>query len=208
MAVGIAHAVIVVAGALPAPQGLGHGILPFDSTKVVTQCVVQLELISTTGILSELFLESLSTENVLVIISALQGAAVFAQNFNADKCVCSSTVVVDSLCDVALYPLSLLLCHAARLFRCLISVSVIHGSSVLDLVCWRCCHRPHREALCAAGFMKSARQSKLPSLLRQDSSATQQLMALLFRLYHNDSAHGASAHAVQQRQLVVVTLTA
>jgi brefeldin A-inhibited guanine nucleotide-exchange protein len=42
--------------------------------------------------------------------------------------------------------------------------------------------RPLRRALWEAGFMRYAKHNKLPSLLRQETAATQQLLVLLLRL--------------------------
>ena len=98
--------------------------------RVVTQCVVQLELIASVGVLADAHLDSLQFHHVEAILGLLQRSADFARRFNAD--------------------------------------------------------RPLRKALWEAGFMRYARHNKLPSLLRQEASATQQLVILLMRLYSYD----------------------
>lgn len=70
---------------------------------------------------------------------------------------------------------------------------------------WFC--RRLREALWRAGFMKFARRNKLPLLLRQETTAANQLLALLLRLYTNDEAsQGASKPAIERRRMVVSKL--
>lgn len=48
--------------------------------------------------------------------------------------------------------------------------------------------RPLRRALWDAGFMRFARVNKLPSLLRQETTASLQLLRLLLRMYGSSSA--------------------
>jgi hypothetical protein len=67
---------------------VGEGGLPFRSTKVVTQCVVQLELISTVAVLSEVHLGALTKDNIASLVSCLQSSAAFAQAFNANRYLC------------------------------------------------------------------------------------------------------------------------
>ena len=104
--------------------------LPFNSVRVVTQCVVQLELIASVGVLADAHLDSLTLNHVLALLGLLESSADFARRFNAD--------------------------------------------------------RPLRRALWEAGFMRYTRNNKLPSLLRQETSATNQLLILLMRLYDYD----------------------
>jgi hypothetical protein len=107
--------------------------LPFNAQRVVTQCVVQLELIGCAGVLADAHLSSLKISHVDELLSLLQGSAEFARKFNGD--------------------------------------------------------RKLRKALWERGFMRFAKHNKLPSLLRQESTATQQLLILLLRLYkHRDEA--------------------
>jgi Sec7-like guanine-nucleotide exchange factor len=107
--------------------------LPFNAQRVVTQCVVQLELIGCAGVLADAHLSSLKMTHVDELLSLLQGSAEFARKFNGD--------------------------------------------------------RKLRKALWERGFMRFAKHNKLPSLLRQESTATQQLLILLLRLYkHRDEA--------------------
>ena len=60
------------------------GSLPFRSSKVVTQCVVQLELISTVALLAESHLSALTTASITKLVHVLQASAAFAQAFNAN----------------------------------------------------------------------------------------------------------------------------
>jgi Sec7-like guanine-nucleotide exchange factor len=108
-----------------------NGALPFDSVRVVTQCVVQLELISAVGVLAGAHLDSLTKAHVDTLITLLEKSAAFARAFNADRAL--------------------------------------------------------RSALWRAGFMRYARHNKLPSLLRQETAATQQLLVLLMNLYKHDN---------------------
>ena len=100
--------------------------LPFRSTTVVTQCVVQLELISSVGILVEHALPHLNNEQIMRLVESLASSSGFALQFNMD--------------------------------------------------------RELRRALWKAGFMRFARSNKLPSLMRQETSASLQLAKLLFSL--------------------------
>jgi len=118
----------VVPKVVPRPANSG---LPFSSQRVITQCVVQLELIGCVGVLADAHLDSLELEHVDILLALLQNSAEFAGKFNADR----------------------------RL----------------------------RKALWEAGFMRFAKHNKLPSLLRQETSATQQLLILLMRLYNHDA---------------------
>lgn len=63
------------------------GPLPFRSVRVVTQCVVQLELVATVALLCSQYLHALSTDNLRTLLTVLETAATFARTFNADKCV-------------------------------------------------------------------------------------------------------------------------
>lgn len=111
------------------------GGLRFSSVRVVTQCVVQLELISAVGVLADAHLPSLTYGHVEALLGLLQRSADFARRFNGD--------------------------------------------------------RPLRRALWEAGFMRVAKQAnKLPSLLRQEAAATQQLLILLMRLYTVEAQQG------------------
>ena len=112
----------------PAPAApAGPKVLPFNSMRVVTQCVVQLELITSVGVLADAHLDSLTERHVQLLLRLLQDSADFARAFNADRAL--------------------------------------------------------RRALWDAGFMRFARHNKLPSLLRQETAATQQLLILLLRLF-------------------------
>ena len=117
--------VLIAAPKAVAPAGLPA--LPFSALAVVTQCVVQLELIGAVSVLADAHMDSLSLENVETLLGLLQGSADFARRFNGD--------------------------------------------------------RPLRRQLWEAGFMRFAKHAKLPSLLRQESCATQSLLFLLLRLY-------------------------
>ena len=109
-----------------APQAAPAVSLPFKSQSVITQCVVQLELISSVGILVQRHLANLSEPQLTTLVAALRDSAAFAARFNKDR----------------------------------------------DL----------RRALWRAGFMRFNKQNKLPSLMRQETSAYMQLAALLFKL--------------------------
>ena len=130
------------AASVTSPAGTGSSssssssvLLPFSSVRVVTQCVVQLELISAVGVLADAHLPSLTYGHVELLLGLLQRSAAFARRFNGD--------------------------------------------------------RPLRRALWEAGFMRVAKQAnKLPSLLRQEASATQQLLILLMRLYTVEAQKG------------------
>jgi hypothetical protein len=140
------------APAVVAAAAAARPLLPFSSVRVVTQCVVQLELIGCVGVLADAHLDSLELVHVDSLLGLLQGSADFARRFNADR----------------------------RL----------------------------RKALWEAGFMRFAKHNKLPSLLRQETSATQQLLILLMRLYNHDAAVAAAASAAETahkpwRQLAV-----
>lgn len=65
----------------------GETQLPFNSGRVVTQCIVQLELIATVALLTETYLDRLTTENIVSLLTLLEGSAAFARMFNNDKCV-------------------------------------------------------------------------------------------------------------------------
>lgn len=125
----------------------GEPVLPFNSVRVVTQCVVQLELIGSVGVLADAHLDSLELQHVEVLLSLLQASADFAQRFNADRLL--------------------------------------------------------RRALWEAGFMRFAKHNKLPSLLRQETSARQQLLVLLFRLYTHDNAVEGSGAPRPWRALAI-----
>ena len=115
--------------ATPDGEALSHELptqLPFRSTTVVTQCVVQLELVSSVGILVEHALPHLSSDQLMRLVEALSASSSFARQFNMDRTL--------------------------------------------------------RRALWKAGFMRFARSNKLPSLMRQETSAFLQLAKLLFSL--------------------------
>jgi hypothetical protein len=115
-------------------------VASFNAQRVITQCVVQLELITAVGCLADAHLASLHEAHVNTLLELLQGSAAFARKFNAD--------------------------------------------------------RPLRRALWDGGLMRFARANKLPSLLRQETAATQQLLILLLRLYTGSGpAAGAAAAA-------------
>jgi hypothetical protein len=59
--------------------------LPFRSIKVVTECVVQLELIAVVNVLTESYLTVLSNDNLVSIITILENSVEFARKFNADR---------------------------------------------------------------------------------------------------------------------------
>lgn len=59
--------------------------LPFRSVKVVTECVVQLELVAVVRVLSEHYLGCLSVDNVTAIVNTLENSVEFARKFNADR---------------------------------------------------------------------------------------------------------------------------
>lgn len=103
--------------------------LPFNGNAVITQCVVQLELIGAVSVLADAHIESLSLKNVETLLGLLQSSADFARRFNGDRTL--------------------------------------------------------RRALWEAGFMR-VKHAKLPSLLRQETCATQSLLVLLLRLYAFD----------------------
>jgi hypothetical protein len=115
--------------------------LPFSSSKVVTQCVVQLELIGAVGVLCDAQLASLSIHHVESLLSLLQSSASFARRFNADRLL--------------------------------------------------------RRALWEWGFMRFAKHNKLPSLLRQETAATRQLLALALRLYTYDVERATSGSTLR-----------
>jgi hypothetical protein len=83
------HAEAVVSTGAGAPPGhlsaFTDAGLPFRSSKVVTQCVVQLELIATVAVLAEAHLGALSTDNIVALIGVLQDSSAFAQSFNANR---------------------------------------------------------------------------------------------------------------------------
>jgi hypothetical protein len=120
-------------------EGEGAEVIHFNSVRVITQCVVQLELIAAVGVLAGAHLASLRERHVHVLLQLLQGSADFARRFNAD--------------------------------------------------------RPLRRALWESGFMRFARANKLPSLLRQETAATHQLLLLLLRLYSSGAGAGAGPAA-------------
>ena len=66
------------------------GMLPFRSVRVVTQCVVQLELVNTVAQICDRYLDRLSLENLRTLLSLLETSSSFARKFNADKCVMRS----------------------------------------------------------------------------------------------------------------------
>lgn len=76
------------------------------------------------------------------------------------------------------------------------------------ILLWRWCgdFRALREELWEAGFMRFARHKKLPSLLRQETCATQQLLTMLFGLYRHRCAQGASRGAVDRRTVAITRL--
>eukprot|EP01138_Halocafeteria_seosinensis_P008060 gb/GECG01008236.1/.p1 GENE.gb/GECG01008236.1/~~gb/GECG01008236.1/.p1 ORF type:complete len:1924 (+),score=268.60 gb/GECG01008236.1/:1-5772(+) len=124
-----------------------HASLPFNSQRVITQCVVQLELISSVGLLAESHLKGLGIDQLEVLLGLLEKSSEFARQFNADR----------------------------------------------DL----------RQALWRAGFMRFARQNnKLPSLLRQETSSTSQLLNLLLRLLRTQPAEEAE-EATTRKELAV-----
>lgn len=57
--------------------------------------------------------------------------------------------------------------------------------------------RPLRRALWDAGFMRFARVNKLPSLLRQETTASLQLLRLLLRMYASTPAAGGGEGGVE-----------
>ena len=60
--------------------------LPFRSVKVVTECVVQLELMGAVSVITDSYLSCLSNENVTALIDTLENSIEFARKFNADRC--------------------------------------------------------------------------------------------------------------------------
>jgi hypothetical protein len=61
------------------------GLLPFQSVKVVTQCVVQLELVNTVAQLCDRYLDHLSLDNLRTLLALLETSSSFARRFNADR---------------------------------------------------------------------------------------------------------------------------
>ncbi len=116
-------ALTAAAQAAPVDDGAPRP-LPFNSVRVVTQCVVQVELIQTVSAMAARgTLRPLGAHLVSELLDELEAAAAFARNFNAD--------------------------------------------------------RPLRRALWRSGFMRFARQNKLPSLLRQETTASNCLVGLV-----------------------------
>lgn len=83
-----ARPTVAVPAPAPAPQPSAPArvpTLPFRSVKVVTECVVQLELVSIVNVLAESYLACLSNDNILAIITTLENSVEFARKFNADR---------------------------------------------------------------------------------------------------------------------------
>jgi brefeldin A-inhibited guanine nucleotide-exchange protein len=109
--------------------------LTFNPKHVITQCVVQLELISSLEALTSAHMGSLGAAQVDRLLCMLETSAAFARDFNRDR--------------------------------------------ELRLSLWE------------AGFMRFARAAaKLPSLLRQETSASKTLLRLLFALHRADAGEG------------------
>ena len=138
------------APATKARNGGFQASLPFNSQRVITQCVVQLELISSVGLLAESHLKGLTMDQLKILLDLLENTGEFARRFNAD--------------------------------------------------------RELRQALWRAGFMRFARQSnKLPSLLRQETSSTSQLLNLLLRLYRKGNS-GKKEEIKERKELAISRL--
>ena len=78
-----------------------------------------------------------------------------------------------------------------RLSHCLLLLLLLQGSAAFAREFNS--DRPLRRALWDAGFMRFARVSKLPSLLRQETTASLQLLRLLLRMYAGAGEGGSSS---------------
>lgn len=132
--------------------------LPFDSIQVVTQCVVQLELISSVGSIIDSTIQYLKPPHIRLLVQLLDESSRFARAFNADR------------------ELREALWRAGTLLNGLACPGIYFG----------------------IGFMRFAKNNKLPSLLRQETQSTQQLLALLFALAADPTATPSDqAHTLQ-----------
>ena len=161
------------------PKASAPRSMPFNTSRVVTQCVVQLELINCVGVLASAHLNTLPAKELLMIVNMLEKAADFARAFNNDHHLRQALWKAGEFNTAAVLP-HYLSCNASHA-RFPVVTSLFFSPDFMKLKR----HGPNR----------------LPSLLRQESNSSGMLLVLLLKLINPE--HAAANPEVQEQRFKV-----